>query len=60
MLNNEQIEQIIENIAKKHFRIPNLKTINSDRADFVECAKLSLRKALLEAFEAGIDVLYQK
>jgi len=49
----QEIIDILENIAKKHFRIPSLETQNSDRSDFFDCGVVSLREALLAAFQSG-------
>jgi hypothetical protein len=46
-------DELLEQIAKKHFRINTLQTRKRDRLDFHECAVWSIKDALTEAYLAG-------
>ncbi len=48
-----QIDQLLEEIAKKHLNLETLETRNSDSLDFHDVAVWSLKEALQEAYEAG-------
>ena len=50
---NQDKEQIVEQIAKKHLRIDTLEERKLDVLDFYEVSVWSLKDALLAAFEAG-------
>lgn len=47
------MQQTIEQIAKRHLRVETLKSRNSDRLDFYDLGVRSLEDALKAAFEAG-------
>lgn len=47
-------DQIIKSIAELVLHIRNLETRNSDRMDFHEVHVAQLKRALEEAFEAGV------
>ena len=48
------MDEIIENIAKKHLQIETLENRGNDNLDFSEHSVCSLKKALEEAFKEGI------
>ena len=50
----QQIDQLLTDIAKKHLNIETLETRNSDSLDFHDVAVWSLKDALQEAYEAGL------
>lgn len=49
----QNIDQLLTEIAKKHLNLETLETRNSDSLDFHDVAVWSLKKALREAYEAG-------
>lgn len=49
----QQIDQLLAEIAKKHLNLETLETQNSDNLDFHDVAVWSLKEALQEAYEAG-------
>ncbi len=49
----QNIDQLLTEIAKKHLNLETLETRNSDSLDFHDVAVWSLKKALQEAYEAG-------
>lgn len=49
----QQIDQLLTEIAKKHLSLETLETRKSDSLDFHDVAVWSLKKALQEAYEAG-------
>jgi phage terminase Nu1 subunit (DNA packaging protein) len=49
----QQIDQLLTEIAKKHLSLETLETRNSDSLDFHDVAVWSLKEALQEAYEAG-------
>lgn len=49
----QQIDQLLTEIAKKHLNLETLETQNSDSLDFHDVAVWSLKDALQEAYEAG-------
>ena len=49
----QQIEQLLTEIAQKHLNLETLETRNSDSLDFHDVAVWSLKEALQEAYEAG-------
>lgn len=51
----QQIDQLITDIAKKHMNIKTLETRNSDSLDFHNVAVWCLKDALQEAYEAGLQ-----
>ena len=51
----QQIDQLLTDIAKKHLNIETLETRNSDSLDFHDVAVWSLKDALQEAYEAGLS-----
>ncbi len=51
----QQIDQLLTEIAKKHLSLETLETRNSDSLDFHDVAVWSLREALQEAYEAGLN-----
>lgn len=50
----QQVEQLLIDIAKKHLNIETLETRNSDSLDFHDVAVWCLKDALQEAYEAGL------
>lgn len=52
-MENAPINQVLEAIAKKYFRIDTLQTQDSDSADFHDLAVWSIEAALEAAYEAG-------
>ena len=52
----QQIDQLLTEIAKKHLSLETLETRNSDNLDFHDVAVWSLKEALQEAYEAGFNV----
>ena len=50
----QNIDQLLTEIAKKHLNLETLKTRNSDSLDFHDVAVWSLKDALQEAYEAGL------
>ncbi len=53
--NQQNIDQLLEEIAKKHLSLETLETRNSDSLDFHDVAVWSLKEALQEAYEAGLS-----
>ena len=51
----QQLDQLLTDIAKKHLNIETLKTRNSDGLDFHDLAVWSLKDALQEAYEADLS-----
>lgn len=51
----QQIDQLLTDIAKKHLNIETLKTRNSDGLDFHDVAVWCLKDALKSAYEAGLQ-----
>jgi len=51
----QQIDQLLTEIAKKHLSFETLETRNSDSLDFHDVAVWSLKEALQEAYEAGFN-----
>ncbi len=49
----QQIDQLLAEIAKKHLNIESLETRNSDSLDFHDVAVWCLKDALQAAYEAG-------
>ena len=49
----QNIDQLLTEIAKKHLNLETLETRNSDSLDFHDVAVWSLKEALQEAYEAG-------
>ena len=54
--NQQKIDQLLTEIAKKHLSLETLETRNSDNLDFHDVAIWSLKEALQEAYEAGFNV----
>jgi hypothetical protein len=50
----QDIDQLLFEIAKKHLNLETLETRNSDSLDFHDVAVWSLKEALQEAYEAGL------
>lgn len=48
-----RLDELIEGIAKKCLGIPTLKPRGRDRLDFHDVGVVGLKKALVQAFEAG-------
>ena len=53
--NQQQIDQLLTEIAKKHLSLETLETRNSDSLDFHDVAVWSLKEALQEAYESGFN-----
>lgn len=51
----QNIDQLLTEIAKKHLDLKTLETRNSDSLDFHDVAVWSLKEALQEAYEAGFN-----
>ena len=51
----QQIDQRLTDIAKKHLNIETLETRNSDGLDFHDVAVWCLKDALQEAYGAGLS-----
>ena len=51
----QNIDQLLVEIAKKHLDLETLETRNSDSLDFHDVAVWSLKDALQEAYEAGLN-----
>ena len=51
----QQIDQLLTEIAKKHLSLETLGTRKSDSLDFHDVAVWSLKEALQEAYEAGLS-----
>ncbi|MAM33442.1 MAG: hypothetical protein CMH28_00015 [Micavibrio sp.] len=51
----QNIDQLLIEIAKKHLSIETLETRNSDSLDFHDVAVWALKEALQEAYEAGLN-----
>jgi len=51
----QQIDQLLTEIAKKHLSLETLETRKSDSLDFHDVAVWSLKEALQEAYEAGFN-----
>lgn len=50
------LENKIESIAARHLRFSTLNARGSDRLDFKEVYCESLKQALLEAYQLGLDI----
>ena len=53
--NQQQTDQLLTEIAKKHLNLETLETRNSDSLDFHDVAVWALKEALQEAYEAGLN-----
>ena len=51
----QNIDQLLTEIAKKHLNLETLETRNSDSLDFHEVAVWAIKDALQEAYEAGLN-----
>ena len=51
----QQIDQLLTEIAQKHLNLETLETRNSDSLDFHDIAVWTLKEALQEAYEAGLS-----
>lgn len=51
----QNIDQLLTEIAKKHLSLETLETRNSDSLDFHDVAVWSLKDVLQEAYEAGLS-----
>ena len=51
---NESLDGILTQIVKKHLRIDSLEPQNRDALDFHDCHITQIKKALVDAFEAGV------
>lgn len=51
----QSIDQLLTEIAKKHLSLETLETRNRDSLDFHDVAVWSLKEALQEAYEAGLN-----
>lgn len=51
----QHIGLLLTEIAKKHLSLETLETRNSDSLDFHDVAVWSLKEALQEAYEAGLN-----
>ena len=51
----QQLDQILTDIAQKYLNIATLETRNSDSLDFHDVAVWCLKDALQEAYEAGLQ-----
>jgi len=51
----QQIDQLLTEIAKKHLSLETLETRNSDILDFHDVAVWAIKDALQEAYEAGLS-----
>ena len=49
----QQIDQLLTEIAKKHLSLETLETRNSDSLDFHDVSVWALKDALQAAYEAG-------
>ena len=52
-MNTQARDQLLQRIAAEHLFIETLETRNSDRLDFYDVSVWGIRKALIDAFEAG-------
>lgn len=52
-LQKQTTDQLLLEIAKKHFMIETLETRNSDSLDFHDVSVWGIKAALQEAYEAG-------
>jgi len=50
----QQLDQLLTDIAKKHLNIATLETRHSDSLDFHDVAVWCLKDALQEAYKAGL------
>ena len=48
-----RVDEIVEQIAKKHLRLGTLESRGRDHLDFSEQSVVAIKEALLEAFKAG-------
>lgn len=51
----QQLDQLLTDIAKKHLNIETLETRKSDSLDFHDVAVWCLKDALQEAYDAGLQ-----
>lgn len=51
----QQLDQILTDIAKKHLSLETLETRNSDGLDFHDVAVWCLKNVLKSAYEAGLQ-----
>lgn len=51
----QQIDQFLAEIAKKHLNLETLETRNCDSLDFHDVAVWAIKEALQEAYEAGLN-----
>jgi hypothetical protein len=50
----QQLDELLTDIAKKHLNIETLETRNSDSLDFHDMAVWCIKDALQAAYEAGL------
>lgn len=55
----QQLDQFLTEIAKKHLNIETLETRKSDSLDFHDVAVWCLKDALQEAYEAGFKAIHE-
>ena len=60
MKRQQPIDQVLEDTAKEHLRVPTLETRKSDSLDFHDLAVWQLRAALEAAYQAGLAVAKRK
>lgn len=56
----KSMNKTVEAIAKKHFQIETMEVRNMDSLDFYEVSITSIREALTEAYQAGVDSVNPK
>lgn len=52
----QELDQLLTDIAKKHLNIETLETRNSDSLDFHDVAVWCLKDALQAAYDAGLQL----
>lgn len=60
MKTNKKLNQLLEQIAKRHLFIDTLETQSSDRLDFHDVSVWGVKAALQAAYEAGLKVAQTK
>lgn len=53
--NSDALDGILTQIVKKHLRIDSLEPQNRDALDFHDCHITQIKKALVDAFNAGLE-----
>jgi hypothetical protein len=51
----KDVYKLLSDIAKKHLNVVTLEARNSDSLDFHDCSVWAIKRALHEAYQAGLN-----